>query len=326
MQNRSFVPISWGKVGLAILPGLFAFGTSWVIEAKDLVPIAGLGLCVLLSVLGLIRERRVPIWTFITLGVLFSLLIRPIWLLLGLPGLLAAIAGLIWVTHRKRAVHFPRSIWILLRLMILVGIVGVVGSGLWVLLGDGAMLFVIAVGLLLAKRSGLSAGLFVAAAGFILWEEILDLTYCLWKAPYGIVMVAILALLLLIVSPIWVLRSRSARGQVWGLLLPAFVALVSVTMIDAIVRTDPSVLDRVVNIRAIVPSTAGPWCGVGVRGKENLVPLLVKNNIDAAQLFIGMVLAVALYHWIEHRGQAADNNQEDVTALDDGPATATAHR
>jgi len=35
MQNRSVAPLSWGSVGLAILPGLFAFGTSWVVGAKD---------------------------------------------------------------------------------------------------------------------------------------------------------------------------------------------------------------------------------------------------------------------------------------------------
>jgi hypothetical protein len=30
MQNRSLVPVSWDKIGLTILPGLFAFGASWV--------------------------------------------------------------------------------------------------------------------------------------------------------------------------------------------------------------------------------------------------------------------------------------------------------
>lgn len=310
MENRSAAPLSWGKIGLAILPGLFAFGASWVIEAKDLIPIAGLGLCVLLSIVGFIRERRFPIWSFTTLGVLFSLLMRPLWLLLGLLGLLAAIIGLIWFTRRKRAVYFSRSVWVLLCLMILVGIVGMFDSGPWMSLGDGAMLVVIAVGLLLAKRGGLSAGLFVVAAGFILWEEILDFTYCLWKTPYGIVMVAILALLLLIVSPIWVLRSHSMRVQVWGLLLPTFIALVSVTVIDAVVRTDPAILDRVVDISAMVPTVPGSWCGVGVRGKENLAPLLTRNSLAAAQLFIGMALAVVMYHSVERQGQAAASTLE----------------
>jgi hypothetical protein len=35
MQNRSLVPVPWEKIGLAILPGLFAFGASWVVEAQD---------------------------------------------------------------------------------------------------------------------------------------------------------------------------------------------------------------------------------------------------------------------------------------------------
>lgn len=177
------------------------------------------------------------------------------------------------------------------------------------------MLLLIAVGLLLARREGLTTGLFIAAAGFIQWEQILDFTYCLWKTPWGIVMAAITALSLLIVSPTWVLRSRSTRGQVWGLLLPAFVALASVGVIDAVVRTNPAILDRIVNVSAIVPATPGPWCGVGVRGQENLVPLLLKNGLVAAQLFIGMVLTVVLYRWVERQGQAANDTREDVTAL-----------
>ncbi len=316
MQNRSSAPLSWGSVGLAILPGLFAFGTSWVIGAKDLIPSAGLSLCILLSVAGFIRERRLPIWSFTTLGVLFSLFIRPLWLPLGLPGLLAAIGGLIWVTHRKHAIHLPRPVWGLLCLMIVLGGVGIFRSGPWVLLGDGATLLVIAVGLPLAQRRGLPAGLFVAAAGFILWEEIFDLTYGLWKTPWGIIMVATLALLLLVIPPIWVLRSRSARGQVWGLLLPVFIALISVAIINAIVRADPAILEHIVNFRAMFPSDQFVY-GIsgGSFGREGLVPLLIRDGTTAAQLFIGMVLAVVLYRWIEHQGQAANNIQGDLTTL-----------
>lgn len=333
MQNRSSVPLSWGKVGLAILPGLLAFATSWVVSARGLIPTTGLVLCVVLSIGGLVRERRFPFWSFTTLGVLFSLLVRPLWLLLGLLGLLAAIVALLW--YRQRGVHIPGLLWVLLCLMIVVGLArpAVLSIfpdrdfywNLWDLAGDGAMLLVVALGLPLAKRSGLLAGLFVVAAGFILWEGILDLTYGLWKTPWGIVMVAILALLLLVVSPAWVLRSRSTRGQAWGLLLPTFIALAIVVTINAIVRTDPAILDGIVNVSSMVPATPKPWIGVGVRGKENLVPLLIGKGMTAAQLFMGMVLAVGLYDWIERQGQAAANTQEDRGTLTDRPTTATAH-
>ena len=313
MQNRSLVPTSWGKVGLAILPGLFAFGASWIVEAKDLIPTVGLGLCVLLSMLGIIRERRVPPWILPTLGVLFSLLIRPVWLLLGLVGLPAAIVGLIWLTRRKHLINFPQPVLVLPCVMILLGMTVALRFGPWVLFGDGAMLIVVATGLLLAKHKGLSAGLFVAATGFILWEEIFDLTYGLWKTPWGIIMVATLALFILVASPIWVLRARSAHGQIWGLLLPAAAALTSVAVINAVVRADPTILEHIVNFRAMFPGDQFVY-GIsgGSRGRENLVLLLFQDCLTAAQLTIGMVLTIVLYRWIEHRGQAASNN---VTTL-----------
>jgi hypothetical protein len=51
----------------------------------------------------------------------------------------------------------------------------------------------IALGLLLARRGGIMASLLVLAAGFVLYEEVLDFTYGLWKTPWGIVMMAMLA-------------------------------------------------------------------------------------------------------------------------------------
>jgi hypothetical protein len=308
MQNYSFAPASWGKVGLAILPGLLALGTSWVVEAEDVIPTAGLGLCVLASTLGIIRERRIPPWTFATWGVLFSLLIRPVWLLLGPLMLLVVIVGLIWWVRLKHLVHLPESVRVLLYLMILLGAAVVLRFGPWVLFGGGAMLLVVAAGLPLARREGLSAGLFVAAVGFILWEQIFDLTYGLWKTPWGIIMVAILALLPLVVSPIWVLRSRSTRGQVWGLLLPSIVALAGVALINAIVRTDPTILEHIVNFRAMFPGDQFVY-GIsgGGHGRENLMLLLFRGCLVAAQLSVGMILTVVLYRWIEHLPPGSDD-------------------
>ena len=39
MQNRSLPPTSWGKVGLDILPGLFALGASWAVRVEDVTPL-----------------------------------------------------------------------------------------------------------------------------------------------------------------------------------------------------------------------------------------------------------------------------------------------
>jgi len=317
MQNGSFSPVPWVGVGLAVLPGLFAIGTSSGLLRGVFGQIGLIAMCIALIIVGFVRERRVAVWSFPALGILigiaspFGLFLGPLLLLAGL----AAVVAL--VVYQRRGVDVCGLVWVLLCLMIVVGVARPVVSPFfrdrdfywnwwWDLAGDGAMLLVVAVGLPLARRSGLLAGLFVVAAGFNLWEGILGLTYGLWRTPWGIVMVAILALLLLVVSPIWVLRSRSRRGQAWGLLLPAFVALGSVVTINAIVRTDPAILDGIVNVSSMVPATPKPWIGVGVRGKENLVPLLIGKGMTAAQLFMGMVLAVVLYRWIERRGPAGE--------------------
>ncbi len=319
MADRSLVPTTWGKVGLAVLPGLFALGASWMAEAKGMIPTMGLGLCALLSITGIIRERRAPAWTLTTWGVLFSLLIRPVWLLLGLVGLPAAIIGLIWLVRRKHQLNFPQSVLILSGVMILLGIIVSFRFGPWVLAGDGAMLLVVAVGLLLAKREGSAVGIFVAAAGFILWEEIFDLTYGLWKTPWGIIMVATLALFTLVVSPIWILRARSAHRQIWGLLLPTALALTSVAVINATVRTDPTILEHIVNFRVMFPGDPFIY-GIsgGSHGRENLVLWLLRDCLIAAQLFAGMILTAVLYRWVERWGQTAGNVQEDMTPLHQG--------
>lgn len=125
-----------------------------------------------------------------------------------------------------------------------------------------------AVGLLLARRNGVLAGLFVLAAGFVLAEWTLEPTYGLWNTHWAIILPAIQSILLLLVSPLWVLRSRSMRGRIGGLLLPAFIALTSIVTIVCTVREYP----------------IETWC---------------VNGGTAAQLFLGVALAAALYHWAE---------------------------
>ena len=315
--------MSWGKVGLAVLPGLFAIGASWIASGNGWVATTGLGVYVLLSVAGFVRERQLPVWGFAALGVLFGsissvpvlvLLVGPLWLL-------GAVVAL--VVYRRRGIHIPALVWILLSLMIAVGAVETVvetanqGFSWSTLLIShapaGAVLLSVAVGLLLARRSGVLAGLFVLAAGFVLVDGTIDPSYGLGKSPWGIVMNVILAGSLLVVSPVWVLRSRSKRGRVWGLLLPAFIALTSVVAINAIVRTDPAILERIVNFRAVFPGDPFVY-GIsgGTRGKDNLVYLLISYGLTAAQLFMGMALAVVLYHWAESQWAGAGPGAEAI--------------
>lgn len=280
--------VSWGKVGLAVLPGLLAIGTVWIAGENGGLAAVGWGMCVLLGIVGLLLEHRFAVWSFTALGVLFGLfsilglLVGPLWLL-------AAIVVL--VVYRRRGIHIPNLVWVLLGLMIAVGAVEIVAltanhGFFWsyllsALVPSGGILLPVAVGLLLAKRNGVLAGLFVLAAGFVLVDWWLEPTYGLWNTHWAIVLPAIQSILLLIVSPLWVLRSRSMRGRIWGLLLPAFIVLTSIVTIVCTVREYP----------------IETWC---------------VNGGAAAQLFIGMVLAVVLYRYTELRRAGVDLDAETI--------------
>ena len=302
-QHYALGAPTWTAIGLAILPGLFAFGSSWIITARESVPLLGLALCAALCLVGLMRIHRLPLWSYPTLGIALGLLIYPFWLLGILLAPLAIRA--IVRTFQRQAVNVPRSAWVLIFLMFAIGLARPamlsaspnhsLSVSLWDLAGSGALLSVVALGLLLARRGGIMASLFVLAAGFVLCEEVLDFTYGLWKTPWGIVMMAMLASSLLIVSPIWMLRARTTRWRMVGALLPAAFALRCILTINALVRTQPSILDNALNLAAIVPATAPPWIGVGVQGAGELWPILIGGGLTAAQLFLGMVLATILY-------------------------------
>jgi len=315
MQNGSFSPVPWVRVGLAVLPGLFAIGTSGGLLRGGFGQIGLIALCIALIIAGFVRERRVAVWSFPALGILISiasllaLSLGPLLLLTGL----AAIVAL--VVYQRRDVHIPRLGWVLLCLMILVSVAGGIlstianrGPDKWIgfpislaaSLALGCLVLLpVAIGLPLARRSGLFAGLAVATAEFVLVDGILDPDYALglWTSNQTIVkMVSVIpAVFFLVVSVIWVLRSRSTRGQVLGLLLPAFIALVSAEVIGGTVR---------------------PYYSID---------MWLTRGIGAAQFLIAIALAAVIYHWIERQGQAAANTQEDRGTLTDRPTTATAH-
>lgn len=302
-QHRSPGAPTWTAIGLAILPGLLVFGSSWVVTTRESVPILGLALCAGLCLLGLKRTHHLPLWSYPTLGIALGLLIYPLWLLGILLAPLAILA--IARTFQRQTVDVPRPAWVLIFLMFAIGLARPailsafpdhpLHANLWDLAGNGALLSVVALGLLLARRGGIRASLLVLAAGFVLCEEVLDFTYGLWKTPWGIVMMAMLASSLLIVSPLWMLRARTTRWRMVGALLPAAIALSCIVTINALVRTQPSVLDNVLNLAAIVPATAPPWIGVGVQGVGELWPILIGGGLTAAQLFLGMMLSTMLY-------------------------------
>ena len=76
MRNSSSTPTHWMKVGLAILPGLFALGISglpWSLFTASIAILAQGGLillCIVLIIAGFVRERRIAVWSFPALGIL----------------------------------------------------------------------------------------------------------------------------------------------------------------------------------------------------------------------------------------------------------------
>ena len=337
MQNRSFVPTSWIKVGLAILPGLFIVGTrsglfrkvfgleNWLaLGQNDLIPVyIALGIVVA----GLIVERRLAAWSFPALGLLlfnapwwlFTLLDRfgdprsPFWqvapphLMLAALAAIAALAA--YRVFKQHSLHIPRSGWVLLGLMILTSVAYAIveavtarGSNEWTdllafmplqLWWMGLILLLpIAIGLPLAQRDGLLAGLVLVAFQFVLVDDIFDPTYSVGFWAYcepsvildqaKIVLSYLPALFFLVVTPVWVYRSRSTRGRVLGLLLLPFIALVSTDVIASIaLRGTPA---------------------------EYSINLWLTHSVSTAQFLIALALAAVMYHWIECQGLTKDSD------------------
>jgi hypothetical protein len=341
MQNRSLAPASWLKVGLAILPGLFALATGSGLFRAALGegiagPIARGGLaavCISVIIAASIVERRLAAWCFPALGILTILLsfwwwvplanmllpfvdppfpfwqiARPV-LELAAPGAIGALA--VYRVRRRHGIHIPRLAWALLGLLILVGSANVIASTIadgspygWAALLQrlwlsvwriGLILSPVAIGLSLAWRNGLSAGLMVAAFQYVMVDGLLECAMVDGRPTYGIcvctssqltaiVLSCLPALLFLLVSPIWVLRSRSVRSRSWGLILSPLVAVVSGEVIRAIVcRATPS---------------------------EHWIGWWLTHMLSSAQYITPVALAAVMYHWIGRQG-AAGNPRRD---------------
>ncbi|TKJ30432.1 MAG: hypothetical protein CEE40_05160 [Chloroflexi bacterium B3_Chlor] len=341
MRNSSSTPTHWMKVGLAILPGLFAIGTSTGLFQAVFGTSFGhaleqggfVALCVLVIGMGFARERRIAVWSFPALGILLfplsaiyvciSWWVRLpfvdgaslIWFIRAFYVLLAVVAGIggfaVCRVYRQHRTRLPRLAWVLLGLVILEATAGVItptiadgSANKWAalsvmlpgtLLVIGVILLPVAIGLPLARRNGLLAGLVVVAADFVLVDWILDPAYGLviWASnPTIVTLVSVIpAVFFLVVSPICVLASRSTRGRVWGLLLPVFVALVSVEIISGSVR--PYYLH---------------W---------------LMRAIGSAQFLTALALAAVMYHWIGRQDRLT-NIRHGRGALTDDAATVTA--
>jgi len=316
MQNRSFVPLSWGKVALAIAPGLIEVSKELAVRISIVPypivqrvhePLRLYGLpvaCISLIIIGLLLERRVAAWTLPALGILLlSILpgaaldlllpesntqLPPAWYDLVVNLSLFALWGVIAAIGLKyrRDLHMPKLGWVVLALTILTSPV------MFLLLG-AVLLLPMAIGLPLVRRNGFLAGLIVVAGVYLQVNRIFDPEYGLliWTsndAAYKVVAV-LPAISFLVVSPIWMLRSRATHGQLWGLLLPASIALLSGEAI------------RSVLLRGT--------------GAEYSLSMWLTRGLGAAQFVLVLALAAVIYQSFGHRGQATNNTQENTMAL-----------
>ncbi len=283
--------------------------------------IDGVATCIALGIVaaGLAIERRLAAWSFPALGMLFfwgpprlfsafarlgdphrsswqtvSLLMSAGYLAIAAIGTFAA-----YRAYRHHRFRVPRLGWALLGLMIVVGVTDSVVQAMMIDLSPdkwaslvsslrlqlwwtGVVLLPAAMGLLLAQRGGLLAGLFVVGSQFVLVEEILDPTYSVSFQAYWhpsaalhraeVALSCLPALCFLVLTPIWVYRSRSTHGRALGLVLPPLVALIGADLIAG------SALHG-----AAAAYSIGGW---------------VTRGLDAVQWSIGLALAAVVYHRI----------------------------
>jgi len=318
---------------VGVRSGLFRQVFSWriqrALEQNDLIPVY---IVLGIAIAGFILERRPAMWSFPALGILlfeargwiftpFADQASPFWQVAGplLPlAVLAAIAAVaVYRVYKQHGIHIPQLGWVLLCLMILVSVAFVIVGAItdrnpnkWtsllahlplVLWWMGFILLPAAIGLPLARRDGILAGLILVAFEFVLVDEILDPTYHIRFWAYctpnakleqaKIVLSYLPTIFFLIVTPIWVLRSPSTRGRGLGLILPPFIALVSTDVISSIALRGTSA--------------------------EYSIDTWLIHGVSTAQLLIPLALAAVMYHWLERQGPTAVNAQEDRETLSD---------
>jgi hypothetical protein len=146
--------------------------------------------------------------------------------------------GLMWglimaiVAYRRSDFELPGLAWGLWGLL-------VVANPFIFLLSGAVLLLCVVLGLLLARRNGLLAGLLLVAGEFWIVDGIFDPSYgmLIWSYNYTAELTVSLlpVLFFLIILPLWVLRAHSTWGRLGGLWLPPLVGLLVGELIHNIV-------------------------------------------------------------------------------------------
>jgi hypothetical protein len=262
-------PVEWKHVLLALLPGILMVGSSFTTPTNDLwiiAPLVGLSLAVIAA--SLLTQRRLTEWALPALGLLTAtavLLIGyaitwqgsgppPTWrrivntgILLttfALPGML--LLGLI--VQRQLTGHNLRRTWRVLAAMLIVPLAFALAEVLFTdtspwpsapLLGltsFAASAPFVMLGLPLARRHGMRAGLYLVGAASLLTISLLEPAYGLWDTIWGDALPALMLAGYLVAAPLLVMRAGQKGGKARGMLLPVGVALLLSVIIPALVR------------------------------------------------------------------------------------------
>jgi hypothetical protein len=198
---------------------------------------------------------------------------------LMLAALILLIISSVLVAAKRRSL-FQAPVWGLIPLG------GLAGFGsLWTFSSLGfypTCFLLVAIGLLFARHNGLSASFFVLTGGVLTANYAVEPGMYFANSPFRrIFLDAGMFALLWILSPLWVLRSRSILGQAMGLLLP--MAAYSVAFVFAL---------------SSVSGFAHPW-----------FQLSISQSISIAEPFIALfaiiAMAAAVYAWISRWGFTA---------------------
>lgn len=248
--SQTITPVPWRNVALVIVPGIL-FGISRVVSPLGWLAGAGFVLVALLAAALLLRQRPLPIWSLLVLGLLTS------WALqlfsYGLPGLLIrsltrldfpalhawgnsllfspesqqmvaaipiwlAIFWLLWKYYP--AWHSARWIILLIGLSIAAAIILI---DTLILLSTGLVLLPAAIGLALSRRFGSLASLFVlgACSQQVLFDSDYYSGSLVINQPFYALYVLLVIWLLVTIAPLLLLRAQTLPGQAAGLLAPA---------------------------------------------------------------------------------------------------------
>jgi hypothetical protein len=327
MNPRPHQPLNfWFTLLLSILPGLIVIGSNMARSKMPIMPLWGVIVCIVLSLIGLYRQKRFPIWAYPMLGIALTTYYIP-YLFLCLP-----IVGIITTIHLGYRQHASLFARIPLRVWLAFGAICVtfiVTSGVQaILLPEPAHLYTvnlpfilgliwtIMAGIPLAKRNGIYAGLFIVAASFFYGEGLLDYTYSIWSTPWCDFMIRQFAFWLLLVTPVWVLCARSTFGKVTGLLFPPLVGLFIIALVNAVVRVDPELLGPLNQIiLATIPDRTIPLIGIGIglRPLSDFKFYFISRMVSVVQILSVLVFASVLYHWL--RPSSTQNTQTNIAHL-----------